>query len=179
MNLRETIRIKTDAFSKFHFYQDKCINSRSAEIIFLVITGRSNPPVEIHHRRNYIWSPALPANKGFLPGNKYCSSIPWIPSHIKKLTPGQDTLCMKKSVIITAQMLQHLSVPDSGKSVPAQIPSYSGFQISLMKMRDFCKAKHTKFHPMYQANFSIFGWAFIRALKFLSFTIKKFMHPLL
>lgn len=153
MNLRETMRIKTDAFSQVHFYQDKCINSRSAEIIFLVITGCSNPPVEIHHRRNYIWSPALPANKGFLPRNKYCSSIPWIPSHIKKLTPGQDTFCVKKSVIITAQMLQHLSVPDSGRSVPAQIPSYSGFQISLMKMRDFCKAKTHKVSPNVPSQF--------------------------
>lgn len=120
------------------------------------MAGGSNPPVEIHHRSSHIWSPALSTNKGSLPGNKYFSSIPRIPSHIKKLTLGQDTFCMKQKIIITAQTLQHLSVPDSGRSVPTQI-SYSGFQSFLIKIRDFCRAKHTKFHPMYQVNFIILG----------------------
>lgn len=76
MNLHETIRINTDVFSQVHFHQDKRINSQSAEIILLVRTGSSSPPVEIHHRRNYIGSPTVPINKGFLLGNKYFSFIP-------------------------------------------------------------------------------------------------------
>lgn len=83
VNLCEAIRIKTGALPWLCFDGDECINSQSAEIFLLVVLVAKtiHPPIKIHLKRSYIWSPTLPINSGFLPGNKRLGFIPT--SHIK------------------------------------------------------------------------------------------------